>query len=64
VGNPTPSPSNGGSEAQDRLSYQSGGGNVPANEPGRPFDWMLGGGVVLLAAAFVARAYLGRRFPA
>ncbi len=34
---------------------------TPSSRP--PFEWLLGAGVVLLAAAFVARGYVRRRLP-
>jgi hypothetical protein len=54
-----------------RLGFDSYYGGNPTTEgsgvvregesPGPPFGWMLGFGVVLLAAAFVARGYVRRR---
>jgi hypothetical protein len=59
----SPPPASAQVDAARKLGQPtSGQGSLGAVEPTRPpFEWLLGGGVVLLAAAFVVRGYVRRR---
>ncbi len=64
AGRPTASASDQSARAQYRPSTPTNGLLVETGSGRPPFEWLLGAGVVLLAAAFVARGYVRRRLPA
>ena len=64
VGSPTASASDQSARAQYRPSTPTNGLFVETGSRRPPFEWLLGAGVVLLAAAFVARGYVRRRLSA
>ena len=61
---PTASASEQSARTQYLPSTPSGGLLVETGTWRPPFEWLLGAGVVLLAAAFVARGYVRRRLAA
>jgi len=63
-GSATASATDESGRAQYRASTPSGALIVETGTSRPPFEWLLGAGVILLAAAFVARGYVRRRLAA